>query len=126
MGDVKPCGGAFDGVLEVLGEAAAAAEPCEGSFHHPAAGDDDEALGRVGSPDDFDCPVAFPGERVLQLVAGVAAIGEDVAQPRIERADGGEHGGRAVAVLDVGRMHHDADEVAVGIDEDMALAAPSS
>jgi hypothetical protein len=31
--------------------------------------------------------------------------------------------GRAVAILNVGRMHHDADEVAVGVDENMTLAA---
>ncbi len=38
-------------MFEVLGEAAVAAEPCERSFQDPAAGQDLEALGGIGSLD---------------------------------------------------------------------------
>lgn len=123
MGDVEPCDGAFDAGFEVLGEASAASEPGESPLDDPASGDDDEALGGIAPPDDLDRPIAFAGERISQLVAGITCVGEEVAQPRIEGADGGEHAGRAVAILDVGRMHHDADEVAVRIGDDVALAA---
>ena len=38
-------------------------------------------LGGIGTLDDFARPPAQPGERLLELVAGVAAIGEDVPEP---------------------------------------------
>ena len=39
-GDEEPCGGGRDGLLEVLGEAAVAAESSQRSFDDPAAGQD--------------------------------------------------------------------------------------
>ena len=81
VGDECPGGRAFDGALEVLGEAAAAAEPGEGALDHPTPRQDDEALGGRGTLDDLERPSAQPCQRRRQLVAGVAAIGEQVAQP---------------------------------------------
>jgi hypothetical protein len=58
VGDEDPCDGAGDGGLEVLGEAAAAAKPCEGPFNDPPARQHFEALGGIGSLDDLDRPAA--------------------------------------------------------------------
>src|SRR5438874_13293528 len=58
-----------------------------------------------------------------QLVAGVAAVGEDVAQPRVEVADLLEHEDRAIAVLHVGLVHHQPDHVARCVGHDVMLAA---
>ena len=54
-------------------------------------------------------------ERVLELVAGIAAIGEDMAQPREAIPDGFEHIDGPIPVLDIGGMDEDEDEVAAGI-----------
>ena len=49
-------------------------------FNHPAAREQDEALGGVGPLDDFDGPAAERGEGGGELLTGIAAIGEEVAQ----------------------------------------------
>jgi hypothetical protein len=46
----------FDRALEVLGEAAAAAEPGEGALDEPATREDDEARGALGMSDDLERP----------------------------------------------------------------------
>lgn len=70
---------AFDGSFEVLGQSAVVAEPSEGAFDDQSAWDDLEALGGIGSLDDPNCPTTDFGQRTLQLVAGITAIGEEVA-----------------------------------------------
>lgn len=98
-GDVSEGGRAFDGFLPVLCEAAAASEPCECPLDHPAARQDDEALGRVGALDDLDGPAAVAAHGVLEFVACIAAVGEDVAQPWMAEPDRPEQVGSAVAIL---------------------------
>ena len=61
-------------------------------------------------------------ERVFELVAGIAAIGEDMAQPWEAIPDGFEHIDGPIPVLDIGGMDEDEDEVAAGIGQDVALA----
>lgn len=46
-------------------------------------------------------------ERVPELVSGVAAIGEHMAQPGETEAHRFEHIDRAVTVLDIGRVDED-------------------
>jgi hypothetical protein len=87
MGDEYPGHGAFDRGFEVLGEPAGAAEPGEGALDDPAAGKPFKPFGGIGSLDDLDGPFSKLGQGVTQFVAGVAAIGENVSQPRIERTD---------------------------------------
>lgn len=64
---------------------------------------------------DFDGPLAEVGESAAQLVAGIGAIGKEVAQPRVQTAKRGQKIDRAVAVLDVGRMDADVEVVALRI-----------
>ena len=118
-----PGDGAGDRGLEILGEAAAAAEPGEGTLDDPASGQHFEPLGAIGALDDLDCPAAGLRQFQPQLVAGIAAIGEDVAQPGTQMPDRGEDAHRTIAVLDVGGMDLQPDQVAQRIDDDMALAA---
>ncbi len=84
MSDEYPGHGAFDGGFEILGEPPASSEPGEGSFNHPSAGQQREALGGVGTLDDLEGPLTAGGHGVLQLFPAIAAIGEHMAQPRIE------------------------------------------
>ena len=67
--------------------------------------------------------VPLPFSAARELVPGIAAVGEDVAQPGIERADRCEYARRAVAILDVGLVHEQADQIAFGVGDDVALAA---
>jgi len=73
-----------------------------------AAGNDVEALGRVGTLDDLDSPFADLVQGIPQLWPAVAAIhcrqvngtfterGEDVVQQRIGPGDGFQHPRRAI------------------------------
>ena len=94
MGDVNPCLGRGDGGFPVFGETPASAEPCEGAFHDPSAGDDLEAFRGIGSCDDLERPISEFGERASELGSGIAAIGKDVAQPGTGAADCAENGRR--------------------------------
>jgi hypothetical protein len=53
-------------LFEVLGETAVSVEPCQGAFDDPAAGQEFEALGGIGSLDDFERPLADFGQRILE------------------------------------------------------------
>ena len=81
-GDVEPSLGAGDGRLEVFGQTAVTIEPGEGAFDDPAAREDLKTDSAGHAPHDLDRPVAEFSEPIEQFVACVAAIGEEVAQPR--------------------------------------------
>ena len=132
--DEQPCGCRGDGLLEVLGETAVPIEPCQGPLDDPTARQQLEAFSGIGSLDDLDAPLAKAAQRSLELVPGpsaalqalrinCAAIGEQVSQPREAVDDLGEQQGRAIAVLDVGGVDQGVDQVALGVGQDMALAA---
>jgi hypothetical protein len=96
--DEEPGGSAFEGSLEVLGETAVPVEPSDCTLDNPPARQQLEALGGVGSFDDFERPSADFGECSAQFFPGIAAIGEDVAQPREAVSNAGEDIGCAVAI----------------------------
>lgn len=110
-------------MFEVLGEAAISVEPCQRPLNDPTAWEDHEPLCGIGALDDLDGPLADPAQRLPELVSGVTAIGEDMAQPREATDDLREHQRRTVAVLDIGGVDHGVDQVALGVGQDMALAA---
>ena len=121
--DEQPSGCGRDGLFKVLGEASVAAEPCKRSFDDPAAGQDFKARCGIGSLDDLDGPFADAAQGVAQLVAGIATIGEQVSQPREAMDDLGEQKRRAVTILDIGGVDDGMDQIALGVGQDMALAA---
>ena len=95
--------------------------PCEGPLDDPAARQDFKTLGLVGTFDDLECP--FPNlQPLFQLVARIAAIGEDMKQPWPSVPDGFQEIRSAVAILNIGTMHHEADHQPECIDNDVALA----
>jgi hypothetical protein len=67
--------------------------------------------------------LAERGQRRFELLAGIGGVGEHVTQPRKGMADSFEHGRSAVAVLDISRVHHRADEKPSCVRQQMALAA---
>lgn len=100
-----------------------------GSFDHPSAWQQLESSGGVGAFDDFEGPLTERGHGVAQFIASIAAVGEDVAQPRMERTDRRQQVWRAIAILDIGGVNLHAARVALGAGcdsrcwDDMALAA---
>lgn len=110
-------------VLEVLGEASAAAEPPEGAFDDPPFGQHLEALGGIGALDDFQVPGAEFAHRRRRGRALVTAIGEDPHDERKQAADLLEHRQRAVAVLDIGGLDVGRQDQAERIDDDVPLLA---
>jgi hypothetical protein len=86
----EPCGRAFDGPFEVLGEASVSPEPGECALDDPAARQDFEGVfGGGGSLDDSERPIALPVQGCLELLPCIGAVGEDVSQPGEAGADGG-------------------------------------
>jgi hypothetical protein len=110
-------------VLEVLCKATVSVEPGECPLDDPSPWQQLEAFCRVGLFDDFQCTFSDFGERVLELVAGISAIGEHVPQPWEPIDDGSQHLRRAVAILNIGGVNRGVEEIAAVIGEDMALPA---
>ncbi len=79
--DHKPSLCTGDGGFEILGEPAIATEPGEGALDHPSPGQEVEALRGIETLDDLDRPLAKLLQRLLELRSGIAAVGEDMAQP---------------------------------------------
>jgi len=120
VGNERPSNGAGDRRFEILCEPATATEPCESTFDDPSAGQNFEALRRVGTFDDFYCPFADTLQSLAQFISGITTIGEDVAQPGIARADRSKDAWSAVAILNAGFMHDESDQISLGIGDDVA------
>lgn len=56
-------------------------------------------------------------------VSRIAAIGEDVAQPRVEATDRSQDKRPAVPVLDICGVHDKADQIALRVGDDVALTS---
>src|ERR1700738_631013 len=65
------------------------------------------------------CP--FPASAVSSF-SPAGAIGKDMAQPWEEIADRSQQVGRTVSILDVGTVYLRANQMTVGIGNDVALA----
>ena len=123
MGNERPSNGAGDCRFEILCQSATATEPCESTFDDPSAGQNFEALRRVGTFDDLYRPFADALQSLAQFISGIATIGKDMAQPGIARADRSKDARGAIAILNAGFVHDEPDQIALGVGDDVALAA---
>ena len=98
------------------------ADPGQGSFDDPAFGQDDEIM-RVGTLDDLEHPAACIGDRLCGLRSLIAGIGEDALDEGEGAARLSQNLTHAVAVLNVGRMHDNAQQESERVDQDVPLAA---
>ena len=109
-------------LLVLLGEAAPATQPAERPLRHPAAREENEALGPGEAPDhDQGKPEQEAGEQSREPV--VSAIGEHDLEPRVEPLQPAQQIAGTIGILDVGGMDNNAEQQAGGIDRDMPLAA---
>src|ERR1017187_6590239 len=104
-------------------ESAVASEPTEGAFHHPAARQHLEGV-KVGALDDLDgAAPQSPGP--FQQCSRVAAVGPDMfdAPASLPAEEGGQPLFGPIPILNIGGKHHDYEEQADRIDQDMPLAS---
>lgn len=109
--------------MPVLCQSAAATKPGICALDDPAAEQDFKAFGGAGSLYCLERPIIDPRVRFAQFRLLIAAIGEDVAQPWAGPADGNEHDGGAVTILDVGGTNNQPNHEADGVDDDMPFAS---
>ena len=95
----------------------------KGYFNNAPALEHLKAFGRIPAFADLDCPASESGDRLVQLVARIAAIGKDMAQPRVERADRGQHRHGSITILDIRRVDPQPAQMALRVGDDVALAA---
>ena len=108
---IKPRLAAGNGRFEILRQPPVATKPAEGSLDHPAPWQYLKTCRLVRSLDDLKRPLPKPGKSGFQLLAGVSAVGKDVTQPGEEIADRRQYPRRPVAILDVGGVHLDANQI---------------
>lgn len=87
---------------------------------HPAARQDDETP-RIGTLDDLDGETIEMRDGALQLLSGVAAVGEEAGPQPIGIPAAFDEAGRAVTVLDVGGITRRAEQVAGRVGRDWRL-----
>jgi hypothetical protein len=105
-------------------KAATAGQPGQRSLHDPALREGDEAAGALRSPDEVQPPTAAApcrGGGAWPLVSSVGEDGEDEGEQRSRTVI--QHQRRTVAVLDVGRVHHDVQQQSERVDEDVVFDA---
>ena len=104
------------------GQPPPAAKPAERPLRHPAAREEDEALGPGEAPDhDQGQPEQEAGKQGREPV--VSAIGEHDLEPRVEPLQPAQQVAGTIGVLDVGGMDDNAEQQAGGVDPDMPFAA---
>lgn len=108
--------------LEIAGQAAVPADPCECALDDPSLGQDNEVM-RVAALDDLQCPATSIGHDLLHLRPLVACIGEDALDERKQTARRAQHLAGTIAILHVGGVNDHAQQQAERIDQDMALAS---
>lgn len=108
--------------FEVAGQAPIAAEPRQRALDNPALGLNDKAM-KIAALDDLDHPGPGLGHGCGRAFTRVAAIGKDPLDEREQAPRLAQEQERAVAILDVGRVHDDVQQEAQRVDEDVALAA---
>lgn len=82
-----------------------------------------EAFGLVSPLDDLESERSNLSQCALQLRAGITTVSEDMSQPRPAPENGLEDGRRAVAILNIGAVNHEADHQSNCIDDNMTLAS---
>ena len=111
-------------VLPVLGQSAAAVEPGDGAFDHPAPGLDDEALHPIGSLDDLGLEIGQDaGQGAVKDRALIGAVGEQFPEKGKQTEQGRQQRETAVAILNVGGGDDAVQQQALRIDQNMPLLA---
>src|SRR3546814_5465389 len=85
-----------------------------------------EPLGGVGALDDLQGPAPDLVQRSSEFRSAIPSVSEEMPQPGERMTDGGEQGGRAIPVLNIGAMNGEADEQAGGVGDRKSTRLNSS
>lgn len=117
---------AVGGVIFIIfGEAPIVGKPTEGSLHNPTFGQDLETM-KVRAFDHFQAQAATWQQCLEPLAegwAGIAAIHPDQAQPTKGQLQFLELQPGAVAILNVGRMHHHRENQTQRVHQEMSFSS---
>ena len=119
---VEPSLGAGERGLEVFRQAAVSIEPRQCAFDNPATGKHRKTRDIGAALDDFDRPVAKLGDRAVEPVASIGAVGKQMAQPGKQVVDGANDKRGTIAILHIGGVDFSADQQAQRVGDDLALA----
>ena len=122
MGDVDPCLAGGDGFLPVFCQPPTSPEPCKGAFDDPSSGRTSKplAVSERLAISSVHLPILSRAPR--SFGPGVSAVGEQMTQPGACMAYRFQHCRSAVAVLNVGCVHHQSEEHSGGVDGGVMLA----
>ena len=122
--DINPGLGAGFGGFVITHQPAVAHQPAEGSFADPAAGQDRETFGAIGTLDHRDRQFGTESLDPLgKSLAGVAAVHPEDAQPGEPAQPARQQQLRAIAFGDIGRGDRHAQHPAQSIHQQMTFAA---
>ena len=109
-------------IFPILGQAATAPQPSDGSFDDPAFGQKDEAFGSIGTTDDLgDEPRQDARQSVMEHRPGIGAVGKQLLEERELSEHSGQEHQPAIAILNIGWCNQSVQQQAQRIDQDMAL-----
>ncbi len=104
----------------VLAHTAVSTDPSEGTFHDPPLGQYRKARNLIASFDDLQCPAA-DSLRPIDQLPGVATVGPDAFQSRVQASQLAKYQFGSVAVLNVGRMDHHRQDQTERVDDQVPL-----
>ena len=81
------------------------------------------ALAVDSSQSDLDCPASDSLQRLLKFGAGIAAIGEEMAQERVSCTDLFQNLRCAIPILNSGAVHREPDKQTDRVRHDVALSS---
>ena len=111
-------------VLPILGEPAAAIEPCDGALDDPSLGQDRKSFDVVGALDDLGFEIRqHARQAVVEGGSLIGRVGKELGQDWMQPEHRGEQQDAAIAVLDVGGMNDGVQQQAECIYEKVALLA---
>ena len=108
--------------LEVARQSAVVADPAERPLDNPALWQHDEAM-LIAAAHDLDAPPASAGHDGRHLRPLIAGVADDALDEREQSSRLAQQRLGAVAILNVGSMHHHGEQQAERVRQYVALAA---
>ena len=120
-GEIDHILAAFREHLVVFAHTPVSTDPGEGALDDPAVRKKFEANGIVRPLHDVEHPASqlfCPADEFPR----VSAVGPDALQPRKQSPQFAQHEFGTIAILHIGRMHHDGQDQPQRVDDDVPLA----
>jgi hypothetical protein len=111
-------------IFPVLCQPATATQPTDGALDNPTFGQNDEALGPIGTTDDFSGQVRHDVRKaVMEYRPRIGAVSKQLLEERELSEQCGQEHQATVAILNIGWRHQCMQQQTQCIDENVALLA---